>query len=250
MLEIRNISTYYGHVQALKGVSLEVCKGEIVSLIGANGAGKSTLLNSISAVVPPRSGQILFNGAEITRLSVEAIVGMGICQVPERRQVFSALSVHDNLLLGAYLRLSGGGSRAEAQKDMENIFELFPILRERSKQPAGTLSGGEQQMLAIGRGMMARPKILLLDEPSLGLAPLLVREIFRVLHQLRGQGVTIMLVEQDARAALGLADRAYVMETGRIELSGSSESLMSNEKVKQAYLGRLDRHPKRKGAGR
>lgn len=250
MLEIRNISTYYGHVHALKDVSLEVCKEEIVSIIGANGAGKSTLLNSISALVPPRSGQIFFDGREITRMSVEAVVGMGISQVPERRQVFGALSVYDNLLLGAYLRLSGGGGHADMQKDMENIFDLFPILRERRKQPAGTLSGGEQQMLAIGRGMMARPKILLLDEPSLGLAPLLVREIFRVLHELRERGMTIMLVEQDARAALGLADRAYVMETGRIELSGSSRELMTNEKVKQAYLGRLDRHPKRKGAGR
>lgn len=250
MLEIRNISTYYDHVHALKDVSLEVCKGEIVSIIGANGAGKSTLLNSISAIVPPRSGQIFFDGKEITRLSVEAVVGMGISQVPERRQVFGALSVYDNLLLGAYLRLNAGEKRADVQKDMENIFELFPILRERSKQPAGTLSGGEQQMLAIGRGMMAKPKILLLDEPSLGLAPLLVREIFRVLHELRERGMTIMLVEQDARAALGLADRAYVMETGRIELSGSSRELMTNEKVKQAYLGRLDRHPKRKGAGR
>jgi branched-chain amino acid transport system ATP-binding protein len=246
MLEILNISTYYGYVQALKEVSLEVRDGEIVSIIGANGAGKSTLLNSISAITPPRSGQILLDGKDIAHMPVESIVGMGICQVPERRQVFSAMSIYDNLLLGAYLRLSSG-HREGVQEDMENIFNLFPILKERHNQMAGTLSGGEQQMLAIGRGMMARPKILLLDEPSLGLAPLLVKEIFRVLHKLREQGTTIVLVEQDARAALGLSDRAYVMETGRIELSGTSQELMANQDVKNAYLGRLDRHPKRKG---
>jgi branched-chain amino acid transport system ATP-binding protein len=248
MLEIKSISTYYGYVQALKEVSLEVREGEIVSIIGANGAGKSTLLNSISAITPPRSGQILLDGKDVTRLPVETIVGMGISQVPERRQVFSALSIYDNLLLGAYLRLSGGERAASVADDMEKIFALFPILKDRQKQMAGTLSGGEQQMLAIGRGMMARPKILLLDEPSLGLAPLLVKEIFRVLHQLREQGTTIVLVEQDARAALSLSDRAYVMETGRIELSGTSQELMANQDVKNAYLGRADRHPKRKEA--
>jgi len=246
MLEVKSISTFYGYVQALKEISIEVGSGEIVSIIGANGAGKSTLLNSISAITPPRHGQISLNSKDITRLSPETIVDMGISQVPERRQVFSELSISDNLLLGGYLRLKKG-DRAGVQADIESIYELFPILKERQHQLAGTLSGGEQQMLAIGRGLMAKPKILLLDEPSLGLAPLLVKEIFRVLRQLREQGTTIVLVEQDARAALGLADRAYVMETGRIELSGTSEELMANEDVKKAYLGRMDRHPKRKG---
>lgn len=246
MLEIVKISTYYGYVQALKEVSIEVRDGEIVSIIGANGAGKSTLLNSISAIVPPRSGQILLDGKDITRLPVEAIVGMGISQVPERRQIFSTLSVYDNLFLGAYLRLRKG-KKQEVSDDLEYVFNLFPILRERRGQLAGTLSGGEQQMVAIGRGLMARPKVLLLDEPSLGLAPLLVKEIFRVLLQLRQEGTTILLVEQNARAALELSDRAYVLETGRIELSGASKELISNEEVKKAYLGRMDRHPKRKG---
>lgn len=246
MLEIVKISTYYGYVQALKEVSIEVRDGEIVSIIGANGAGKSTLLNSISAIVPPRSGQILLDGKDITRLPVEAIVGLGISQVPERRQIFSTLSVYDNLFLGAYLRLRKGKKR-EVSDDLEYVFNLFPILRERRGQLAGTLSGGEQQMVAIGRGLMARPKVLLLDEPSLGLAPLLVKEIFRVLLQLRQEGTTILLVEQNARAALELSDRAYVLETGRIELSGASKELISNEEVKKAYLGRVDRHPKRKG---
>lgn len=246
MLEIVKISTYYGYVQALKEVSIEVRDGEIVSIIGANGAGKSTLLNSISAIVPPRSGQILLDGKDITRLPVETIVGMGISQVPERRQIFSTLSVYDNLFLGAYLRLRKDKKR-EVSDDLEYVFNLFPILRERRGQLAGTLSGGEQQMVAIGRGLMARPKVLLLDEPSLGLAPLLVKEIFRVLLQLRQEGTTILLVEQNARAALELSDRAYVLETGRIELSGASKELISNEEVKKAYLGRVDRHPKRKG---
>ena len=246
MLEIVKISTYYGYVQALKEVSIEVRDGEIVSIIGANGAGKSTLLNSISAIVPPRSGQILLDGKDITRLPVEAIVGLGISQVPERRQIFSTLSVYDNLFLGAYLRLRKG-KKQEVSDDLEYVFNLFPILRERRGQLAGTLSGGEQQMVAIGRGLMARPKVLLLDEPSLGLAPLLVKEIFRVLLQLRQEGTTILLVEQNARAALELSDRAYVLETGRIELSGASKELISNEEVKKAYLGRMDRHPKRKG---
>lgn len=246
MLEIVKISTYYGYVQALKEVSIEVRDGEIVSIIGANGAGKSTLLNSISAIVPPRSGQILLDGRDITRLPVEEIVGLGISQVPERRQIFSTLSVYDNLFLGAYLRLRKGKKR-EVADDLEYVFNLFPILRERRGQLAGTLSGGEQQMVAIGRGLMARPKVLLLDEPSLGLAPLLVKEIFRVLLQLRQEGTTILLVEQNARAALELSDRAYVLETGRIELSGASKELISNEEVKKAYLGRVDRHPKRKG---
>lgn len=246
MLRLENVDTFYGPIQALRGASLEVTQGSIVAILGANGAGKTTLLKTVMGLLEdqPDKGSIHFCGEPIHGRETEDIARRGIAFVPEGREVFRELTVLENLRAGAYTR------RDDITADLERIFEYFPRLLERRGQWAGTLSGGEQQMLAIGRGMMARPKILLLDEPSLGLAPLLVREIFRALHQLRGQGMTIMLVEQDARAALGLADRAYVMETGRIELSGSSESLMSNEKVKQAYLGRLDRHPKRKGAGR
>lgn len=237
MLEVRDVSTFYGHIQALKGVTLEVQKGEIVSLIGANGAGKSTLLNSISGIVPPRSGEITLEGKKITRLSPEAIVGLGISQVPERREVFSTLSVRDNLILGAYLRLRRG-EHAAVQEDMEYVSNLFPVLQERHRQMAGTLSGGEQQMLAIARGLMARPKVLLLDEPSLGLAPLLVKEIFQVLRNLREEGTTILLVEQNARAALKISDRTYVLETGQILLKGTAKELIANEEVQKAYLGR------------
>lgn len=247
MLEIRGISTYYGHIQALKEVSLEVHSGEIVSLIGANGAGKTTLLGSISGTVPARRGQILLDGRDITRMSPEAIVGVGISHVPERRQVFGTLTVRDNLLLGAYVRLRHG-QRQQVQQDLGYVFSLFPILKERQQQLAGTLSGGEQQMLAMGRGLMARPKVLLLDEPSLGLAPILVQEIFQVTQQLREANTTILLVEQNARAALEIADRGYVLETGHIVLSGTAQALIANEKVQQAYLGRAsatNNHPSR-----
>lgn len=237
MLEIRDVSTFYGNIRALKEVTLEVQRGEIVSLIGANGAGKTTLLNTISGVVPPRQGQIWLAGQDITRLSAEAIVGLGISHVPERRQVFGALNVHDNLLLGAYLRLHRREGQAVKQ-DIEYIFGLFPILKERQKQLAGTLSGGEQQMLAIGRGLMARPKVLLLDEPSLGLAPILAHEILQVTRQLKATQTTILLVEQNARAALEIADRGYVLENGRVVLSGTAHDLMTNQEVQQAYLGR------------
>ncbi len=246
LLDIQALWTSYGHIVALKNISMQVYEGEIVAIIGANGAGKSTLLNSISGVVPARQGKIVFDGQEITRRPPDAIVGLGISQVPERRQIFSTLSVRDNLLLGAYLRLRQG-KKQEVVKDLEYIFCLFSVLQEREQQLAGTLSGGEQQMLAIGRGLMARPRLLLLDEPSLGLAPLLVAEIFRTLEQLRRRGTTILLVEQNARQALEISDRAYVLETGRIELSGRSKDLIANEEVKKAYLGRMDRHPKRKG---
>jgi len=237
MLEVREISTFYGHIQALKTVSLEVQAGEIVSLIGANGAGKTTLLNTISGVVPARQGQILFEGTDITRQRAETIVGLGISHVPERRQVFSTMTVRDNLLLGAYLRLRRGSHKA-VERDMAYIFSLFPILEERQKQAAGTLSGGEQQMLAIGRGLMARPRMLLLDEPSLGLAPILVQEIFNVTQRLREANTTILLVEQNARAALQISDRGYVLETGRVALSGAARELMTNAEVQSAYLGR------------
>jgi branched-chain amino acid transport system ATP-binding protein len=237
MLEVHEISTYYGNIQALKQVSLSVKKGEIVSLIGANGAGKTTLLNSISGIVPPREGQILFNGQDITHLPPETIVGLGIGQVPERRQVFSTLTVYDNLLLGGYLRLKRGEQQA-VMDDMDFVFSLFPTLEERQKQIAGTLSGGEQQMLAVGRALMTGPKMLLLDEPSLGLAPLLVRNIFQVLERLRSEEIPILLVEQNAHAALSITDRAYVMETGKVVMHGTAQELIANEEVQKAYLGR------------
>ncbi len=237
MLEVRDVSTFYGHIQALKHVSLEVRAGEIVSLIGANGAGKTTLLNSISGIVPPGRGQILLDGQDITRKSPEAIVGIGISHVPERRQVFGDLTVRDNLMLGAYLRLRRG-ERQTVNQDIAYVFSLFPILQERQKQLAGTLSGGEQQMLAMGRGLMARPSLLLLDEPSLGLAPILVQEIFEVTQQLREANTTVLLVEQNARASLEISDRGYVLETGHVVLSGTARELMLNTEVQQAYLGR------------
>ena len=236
MLKIKSISTFYGHIRALDAVSLVVDEGEIVSLVGANGAGKTTLLNSISGVVPPRTGEIMLGEQHTTYLPVEAIVGLGISQVPERRQVFGDLSVHDNLILGGYLRLRKGEKQAVHQ-DIAGIFDMFPILKERQEQNAGTLSGGEQQMLAIGRGLMAQPKVLLLDEPSLGLAPILVQEIFNVLRELRNAGTTILLVEQNARAALEISDRAYVLETGKVVMEGNASALSADEGVQRAYLG-------------
>jgi branched-chain amino acid transport system ATP-binding protein len=237
MLQVEKVSSFYGNIQALKEASLEVDEGEIVSLVGANGAGKTTLLNTVSGIVPPRHGRILLDKKETTHLAAELIVGLGISQVPERRQVFGTLTVRDNLTLGAYHRLRRG-ERSDVNRDLERIFELFPILKERQGQSAGTLSGGEQQMLAIGRGLMAQPKVLLLDEPSLGLAPLLVKEIFDVLGELRESGMTILLVEQNARAALEISDRAYVLETGSIVLGGNAQDLIANEEVQKAYLGR------------
>lgn len=244
MLEVRNISTFYGHIQALRDVSLEVRQGEIVSLIGANGAGKSTLLNSVSGIVPPRSGSILLEGNDIANRPAEMIVGLGITQIPERRQIFGTLTIPENLVLGAYLRLRRREHKA-VQEDMDYIYTLFPVLKQRKSQLAGTLSGGEQQMLAIGRGLMARPKLLLLDEPSLGLAPLIVEEIFRVIIRLRGEGTTVLLVEQNARAALEVSDRAYVLETGSISIKGSPKELIANEEVQKAYLGRRTNHHKK-----
>ncbi len=248
MLEIRNVSTYYGHIQALHGVSLKVETGEIVSLIGANGAGKSTLLNTISGIVSARSGEILLDGKNIAHLAAEKIVGLGISQVPERRQVFGELAVRDNLRLGAYLRLRKR-QNPEVRGDLEAIYEMFPILEQRQNQLAGTLSGGEQQMLAIGRGLMARPRVLLLDEPSLGLAPLLVKEIFRVLQRLRDEGTTLLLVEQNARAALAISDRAYVLETGEIVMSGVARELIADDDVQSAYLGRTGRNRELEASG-
>ncbi len=228
MLKIKNINTYYGQVHALKNVSLHLTAGEIVTLIGANGAGKTTLLNSLSGIVPPRSGQIIFDGVPINNLAAHQIVQMGISQVPEGRQVFKPLSVEDNLELGAYLQYKMRAGKAEAKKTNEMVYALFPILRERRKQLAGTLSGGEQQMLSIGRALMAKPKLLLLDEPSMGLAPMVAQEIFQVIENLtREKKTTILLVEQNARAALKLANRGYVLETGRLILEGTAADLLA-----------------------
>ena len=239
MLKIKNINSFYGKVHALKNVSLHLKQGEIVTLIGANGAGKTTLLNSLSAVIPTGSGEILFEGAPIMNLPPERIVRLGISQVPEGRQVFNPLSVADNLELGAYLRYRSREGKGEIAKDLDTVYALFPRLLERRKQAAGTLSGGEQQMLAIGRALMARPRLLLLDEPSMGLAPLVVQEIFRVLETLRSEKkTTILLVEQNARAALRLADRGYVLETGKVILEGLTSELLENKDVQRAYLGR------------
>ncbi|HDQ04431.1 MAG TPA: ABC transporter ATP-binding protein [Deltaproteobacteria bacterium] len=239
MLKIKNINTYYGQVHALKNVSLHMQEGEIVTLIGANGAGKTTLLNSLSGIVTPRSGEILFQDVPIGNLAAHRIVKMGISQVAEGRQVFKPLSVEDNLELGAYLYHRTKAQKEQTKKTAEMVYSLFPILRERKKQLAGTLSGGELQMLSIGRALMARPKLLLLDEPSMGLAPMVVKEIFEVIGNLsKEKNTTILLVEQNARAALKLADRGYVLETGRLILEGTASGLMENKEVQRAYLGK------------
>ncbi|MGA2464721.1 MAG: ABC transporter ATP-binding protein [Thermodesulfobacteriota bacterium] len=237
MLDIQNINTYYGGIHALKNVSLHIEVGEIVALIGSNGAGKSTLLNCISGVVPARTGSITFNNLEITPLTPEKIVDLGIVQVPEGRQIFNPLTVLENLELGAYLRFSKGNKK-EIEKDLTCVLELFQILKERKNQKAGTLSGGEQQMLSIGRAIMGRPKLLLLDEPSLGLAPLIVAEIFDVIRKLQEDGTTILLVEQNAKAALKVATRGYVIETGRITLEREAKVLLEDKDVMRAYLGK------------
>jgi len=236
MLKVQEVSTFYGRIQALRDVSLEVKAGEIVSLVGANGAGKTTLLNSVSGIVSPRQGRILLHGQDITGLAPEKIVSLGVSQVPEHRQVFGTFTVRDNLNLGAYLRLRRGEQQA-VEEDIAYVYSLFPVLEERQTQLAGTLSGGEQQMLVVGRGLMARPKVLLLDEPSLGLAPIIVEYIFQVFQQLQEAGTTILLVEQNVTAALEISDRVYVLETGRIVLSGTAEELMANEGVQEAFLG-------------
>lgn len=233
MLEVNNIDVHYGVIQALKGVSLKVNEGEIVVLIGANGAGKTTTLRTISGLKAPTQGTILLNGVDITNTSAQERVKMGISHVPEGRRVFPALTVLENLELGAYLRKDKDG----IAQDLEMVYEHFPILRERRKQLAGTLSGGEQQMLAIGRALMSRPKILFLDEPSMGLAPILVQEIFDIINNINKSGTTVLLVEQNANMALQIADRAYVMETGSIVLSGTGSELMKSEDIKKAYLG-------------
>ncbi len=235
LLKVDNIVTSYGPVKALKGVSLEVHRGEIVSVIGANGAGKTTLLKCISRILPLLQGHIYFSEEETSHKSPRSIVKLGISQVPEGRRVFPTLSVKDNLNLGAYLRFKKNEEN-EITHDIENLFKIFPILRERQSQMAGSLSGGEQQMLAIGRALMSKPKLLLLDEPSMGLAPLIVMEIFNIIRNLNQERMTILLVEQNTRIALKISMRAYVMETGNIVLTGNTKDLVENEKVKQAYL--------------
>lgn len=233
MLKIKDLNVYYGVIQALKGVDLEVNQGEIVSLIGANGAGKTTLLHAISGLIKKAEGEITFLEQSITKKNARDIVLAGITQVPEGRRIFPDMSVWENLMMGAYLRKD----KAEIKKDMDNVFQRFPRLEERKKQLAGTLSGGEQQMLAMGRALMAKPKLLLLDEPSMGLSPLLVKEIFAIIQEINEQGTTVLLVEQNAKMALGIAHRAYVLETGNIVLSGTGQELVNSEEIKKAYLG-------------
>jgi branched-chain amino acid transport system ATP-binding protein len=238
MLRLLNINTFYGEIHVLRNISLHIEEGEIVTLIGANGAGKTTLLNTISGIINARTGQIMYNGKDLSRKSPDRVVKLGISQVPEGRQIFNPLTVLDNLKLGSYIRYRRDGNR-KIQRDIEELYLLFPILKERQHQLAGTLSGGEQQMLAIGRALMCRPKILLLDEPSMGLAPLVVSEIFKTIARLREVSrTTIFLVEQNARAALKLSDRGYVMETGKIMFEADAADLLENKEVQRAYLGK------------
>ncbi|MFX4260854.1 ABC transporter ATP-binding protein [Pelotomaculum propionicicum] len=233
MLAVKDINVYYGAIHALKKLSINVEQGSIVTLIGANGAGKSTTLKTISGLTRPKSGSITFKNEDITRVLPEKIVSLGISQVPEGRRIFAAMSVMENLEMGAFLRKN----KADINNDIEMVFTRFPRLKERRKQTAGTLSGGEQQMLAIGRALMAKPELMLMDEPSMGLAPLLVKEIFEIIKDINSHGTTILLVEQNAHMALSIADYAYVIETGEIVLQGSAGELMHSEEVKKAYLG-------------
>jgi len=232
LLEIKDIHTYYGNIEALKGISLTVEEGEIVTLIGSNGAGKSTTLRSISGLTPPREGSISFKGNEIGETAPQEIVSLGISQSPEGRKCFSRMTVRENLELGAYLRRD-----AKVEDDLQRVFDLFPRLEEREKQKAGTMSGGEQQMLAIGRALMADPALLLLDEPSMGIAPILVERIYETIAEINKQGMTILLVEQNANFALGVSNRGYVLETGQVVLSDKAELLRDNPEVQKAYLG-------------
>lgn len=233
MLQVKNLCVSYGAIKALKGISFDVEKGEIISLIGSNGAGKTTTLHSVSNIIKKQSGSVFFEGEDISDMSADKIVARNLIQVPEGRRVFANLTVKENLELGAYLR----NDKAEIARDMEKVFALFPRLKERVRQAAGTLSGGEQQMLAMGRAIMSKPRLLLLDEPSMGLAPILVDEIFEIIKRINADGTTILLVEQNAYKALSIADRAYVLETGEIKKSGLAADLIKDESVKAAYLG-------------
>jgi branched-chain amino acid transport system ATP-binding protein len=233
ILEVQGVDAFYGRVQALRGMSLSVDVGEIVALIGSNGAGKTTTLRTISGLVRAAAGRIVFDGRDITHTPASSVVGLGICQAPEGRRLFARMTVYDNLILGAYSRRDGAGIR----EDLERVYDLFPRVRERRSQLAGTLSGGEQQMVAVARALMARPRVLMLDEPSLGLAPILIETIFRTLVEINSQGVPVLLVEQNANKALEIAHRGYVLETGSIVTEGSGRGLLESEEVQRAYLG-------------
>ncbi len=233
MLKVENLKVRYGMIEAIKGISFEINDGEIVALIGANGAGKTTTMHAISGLLKPAEGSITLDGVDLIKTPSSKIVSMGLAQVPEGRRVFAQQTVAENLALGAYSRKD----KEQIQIDLEHVYELFPRLKEREKQPAGTLSGGEQQMLAMGRALMSHPKIMLLDEPSMGLSPLLVKEIFRIIEDINKQGTTVLLVEQNAKMALAIADRAYVLETGKITLEGTGAELAASEQVRKAYLG-------------
>lgn len=233
MLEVKDLQVYYGVIQALKGISFHVNQGEVIALIGANGAGKTTTLQTLTGILSPKSGSIVFEGKDLTRTPAHKIVEMGMAHVPEGRRVFADMSVYENLLLGAYTRKD----KAEIAESLASVYKRFPRLEERKGQRAGTLSGGEQQMLAMGRALMSKPRIILMDEPSMGLSPIYVNEIFNIIKEVSKAGTTVLLVEQNAKKALSIADRAYVLETGRISLSGNAADLLNDESVKKAYLG-------------
>lgn len=233
MLEIRDLEVYYGMIQAIKGVSFQVNQGEVIALIGANGAGKTTILHTITGLLSPKKGSVIYEGTDITKIPAHKIVSLGMAHVPEGRRIFADLSVYENLKMGAYTRKD----KAEIEETLEKVYERFPRLKERKNQMAGTLSGGEQQMLAMGRALMSKPKIILMDEPSMGLSPILVNEIFDIIQEVSKSGTTVLLVEQNAKKALSIADRAYVLETGRIVLDGKAEDLLNDDSIKKAYLG-------------
>lgn len=233
MLEIKNLEVYYGVIQAIKGISFEVNEGEVIALIGANGAGKTTTLQTITGMLKPAAGEVLFEGQDISKIPGHKIVTMGMAHVPEGRRVFAELSVYENLKMGAYTRKD----KAEIAESLKRVYKSFPRLEERKNQLAGTLSGGEQQMLAMGRALMSKPKIILMDEPSMGLSPIFVEEIFNIIREISAEGTTVLLVEQNAKKALEIADRAYVLETGNIVLSGDAGEMMNNDSIKKAYLG-------------
>lgn len=233
MLEVKDLEVYYGVIQAIKGISFHVDKGEIIALIGANGAGKTTTLHTVTGLLSPKKGKVIFEGKDITKVPAHKIVSMGMAHVPEGRRVFAELSVYENLKMGAYTRTD----KAEIEESLKNIYKRFPRLEERKNQMAGTLSGGEQQMLAMGRALMSKPSIILMDEPSMGLSPILVNEIFDIIRSVSESGTTVLLVEQNAKKALSIADRAYVLETGNITLEGKAKDLLEDDSIKKAYLG-------------
>lgn len=233
MLEVKDLEVYYGVIQAIKGISFEVNKGEVIALIGANGAGKTTTLHTITGLLSPKKGHVVFEGKDITKMPAHKIVSMGMAHVPEGRRVFAELSVYENLKMGAYTRKD----KNEIEESLANVYKRFPRLEERKNQMAGTLSGGEQQMLAMGRALMSKPKIILMDEPSMGLSPILVNEIFDIIRAVSESGTTVLLVEQNAKKALAIADRAYVLETGKIVLEGNAKDLLEDDSIKKAYLG-------------